>query len=210
MHDYARLTPCIMLGSACLRVHFGHLQYLQRQSSMLRCWFRIHRLPDSFPSVSTLRDSRSQAYITRPSLLKPFGLRVANPMAELSVDPTPVYSFRLPQVGYWQLPVTSLCPPAMDGKKDFLPVLSHTRFLEHSFMHSDEIPVFTDGSKSDAGVGFSVAFPSFYRCGSLPSMASVFTAVLSAIVLALQIIFTLPVSSYMILVTVLISLSCPI
>ncbi|MPC84418.1 hypothetical protein E2C01_079156 [Portunus trituberculatus] len=28
MHNYARLTPWIMLGSAWLRVHFGHLQYL--------------------------------------------------------------------------------------------------------------------------------------------------------------------------------------
>ncbi|MPC70894.1 hypothetical protein E2C01_065156 [Portunus trituberculatus] len=76
-------------------------------------------------------------------------------MLDLSIDPTPVYSFRLPRVGYWQLPVVSFCPPAMDGKKDLPPALSRTRFLEHYSSHYDAIPVFTDGSKSDAGVGFS-------------------------------------------------------
>ncbi|MPC91482.1 hypothetical protein E2C01_086522 [Portunus trituberculatus] len=106
---------------------------LRRQSVMLRCWFRTHRLPDSVPCLSILRDLHSQAYVTRPSLPKPFGIRVANFMMDLSIDPTPVYSFRLPRVGSWQLPVVSLCPPAMDGKKDFLPALSQTRFLEHFF-----------------------------------------------------------------------------
>ncbi|MPC38280.1 hypothetical protein E2C01_031786 [Portunus trituberculatus] len=71
-------------------------------------------------------------------------------MTELSIAPTPVYSFRFPRVGYWQLPVVSLCPPTMDGKKYFPPALSHTRFLEHFSNHSDAISVFTDGSKSDA------------------------------------------------------------
>ncbi|MPC82143.1 hypothetical protein E2C01_076789 [Portunus trituberculatus] len=95
---------------------------------MLRCWFRTYRLPDSVPCLSILRDLRSQAYVTRPSLPKAFGLRVANLMMDLSIDLTLVYSFRLPRVGYWQLPVLSLCPPGMDSKKDFLPALSHTRF----------------------------------------------------------------------------------
>ncbi|MPC61548.1 hypothetical protein E2C01_055621 [Portunus trituberculatus] len=72
---------------------------LRRQSSMLRCWFRTHRLPHFVPCLSILRDSRSQAYVIRPSLPKPFGLRVANLMVELSIDPTPVYSFRLLRVG---------------------------------------------------------------------------------------------------------------
>ncbi|MPC35495.1 hypothetical protein E2C01_028919 [Portunus trituberculatus] len=76
----------------------------------------------------------------------------------------------------------------MDGKKDFPPALSHTRFLEHYSTHSDAILVFTDGTD---GVGFSVVFFSFYRSGSLPSVASVFTAELSAIVLALQICYHL-------------------
>ncbi|MPC29673.1 hypothetical protein E2C01_022919 [Portunus trituberculatus] len=40
----------------------------------------------------------------------------------------------------------------MDGKKDIPPALSRTRFLEHYATQSDAIPVFTDGSNSDAAL----------------------------------------------------------
>ena len=50
---------------------------------------------------------------------------------------------------------------------------------------------YTDGSKSDLGVGYGVVFPSSCRGASLPGAASVFTAELSAIILALCIIFSL-------------------
>ena len=53
---------------------------LRCQSSLLWCWFRIHRLPESVPCVSIERDSHSQLYTNRPSLPKPFGLRVASAM----------------------------------------------------------------------------------------------------------------------------------
>ena len=54
--------------------------------------------------------------------------------------------------------------------------------------------MFTDGSKSDTGVGFGVVFPTFGRGCSLPVVPSFFTAQLSAIILALQIILTFPVN----------------
>ncbi len=50
--------------------------------------------------------------------------------------------------------------------------------------------------QSDAGVGYSVIFPSFCRGGSPLRVACVFTAGLSPIILALQIFFILPVSSF--------------
>ena len=171
---------------------------LRRQSSLLKCWFRLHRLPESVPCVSVLRDSRSLFYADRPSLPKPFGFRATAAMTDLSVPSVPVCPYRLPRVGYWRFPEVALCPPTIENKRDFPSCVSQALFLEHYATHSDSIHVFTDGSKSDAGVGFGVVFPSFCRGASLPPVASVFTAELSAIVLALQIIFTLPVSSFII------------
>ncbi|MPC75902.1 hypothetical protein E2C01_070301 [Portunus trituberculatus] len=54
---------------------------LRRQSLMLRCWFRTHRLPDSVPCLPILRDSCSQAYNTFLSILmiSPFLMMVPNP-----------------------------------------------------------------------------------------------------------------------------------
>ena len=104
----------------------------------------------------------------------------------------------MPKVGYWQFPGVFVCAPVFEGKKDLPAYTSRALFLEHCSSHSDSVSVFTDGSKSDTDVGFGVLFPSFCREVSLPTVASVFTAELSAIVLALRTIFILPVNSFVI------------
>ena len=101
----------------------------------------------------------------------------------------------MPKVGYWQFLDVSMCAPVFEGKKDLPAYAFRSLFLEYCSSHSESVCVFTDGSKSDTGVGFGVVFPSFCRGGSLPAVASIFTAELSAIVLGLRTIFTLPVNS---------------
>ena len=49
--------------------------------------------------------------------------------------------------------------------------------------------VFTDGSKSDVGVGFGVVFKDFKKYGALPRCTSIFTAELYAILMALKCYF---------------------
>lgn len=169
---------------------------LRRQTALMRCWYRIQRLPTSPSCVSVLRDSQSPLYIARPSFPKPFGFRVASTMVTLSLPSIPICPYRLPRVGYWQFPAVSVCAPVIDCKRDVPPHVSLPLFLDHLSSHSNSIPVFTDGSKSEAGVGYGVVFPSFCRGASLPDCASVFTAEMSAVILALQIIFTLPSKFY--------------
>ena len=169
---------------------------LRRHSSLLRCWFRIQRLPESVPCRSVLSDSLSPSYTVRPSFPKPFGFRVASLLTSLGIPSVPICPYRLPRIGFWQFPNVSVCSPFLASKRDLPPTVSHALFLEHASSHSNSVSVFTDGSKCDTGVGFGVVFPSFCRGGSLPMVASVFTAELSAIVLALRIIFTLPVNSF--------------
>lgn len=53
-----------------------------------------------------------------------------------------------------------------------------------------------DASKCDTCVKFNVVFPSFSRGASVSGTASVFTAELSAVVLAHQIVFTLPIAPF--------------
>ena len=171
---------------------------LRRQSLLLKCWYRVHRLPQSVSCVTVSRDSRSPQYAARPSFPKPFGHRVTLIMQDLSIPLIVVSPQRFPKVGYWQFPQVSVCGPNIANKNSIPNCQSHALFLEHSHTHNNSIPVYTDGSKSEAGVGFGVVFPSFCRGGNLPKVASVFTAELSAIVLALEIIFTLPVSSFII------------
>ena len=143
-----------------------------------------------------LQDSRSPIHNARPSLPKPFGFRAAALLEEHSVPSPAICPYRLPRVGYWQLPVVSVCAPIFNNKSDFPPDLSRALFLEHSSCHAESIPVYTDGSKTVTGVGFAVVFPSFNRSAALSPVSSVFTAELSAIIFTLQTIFTLPVNSF--------------
>ncbi len=132
---------------------------LRCQSQMMRCWFRCQRLPESVPCQLILQDSRLSAITTCHKFPKPLGVRAGSLVAAL---PVPICPYRLPRIGYWQLPRVYVCPPVIDSRRDLPPYVPRALFLEHSSSHSDSIPQFTDGSKSDTGVGFSVVFPSFY------------------------------------------------
>lgn len=69
-------------------------------------------------------------------------------------------------------------------------------FLSHATYHDSSTSVFTDGSKSDVGIGFGALFPEFDRSGNLPAIAFVFTTELSAILLAIRVIFSMPVGRF--------------
>ena len=81
----------------------------RRQSSLLRCWFRIKSLPWPVPCGSVLRESHVQLYINVPSLHESFGFLVASAMTELPVPSITACPYRLPRVGYWQFPDVSEC-----------------------------------------------------------------------------------------------------
>lgn len=70
-----------------------------------------------------------------------------------------------------------------------------TSFLSHAAMHQDSTPVYTDGSKSAGGVGAAAVFPDCALSHSLPVAASVFTAELWAMILALSRILRLNTNS---------------
>ena len=57
--------------------------------------------------------------------------------------------------------------------------------LEHMAKHSDKLSVYTDGSKSENGVGFAVISNNFKIQASLPPFASIYTAEIYAIKYAL-------------------------
>ncbi|XP_068206244.1 uncharacterized protein [Palaemon carinicauda] len=63
---------------------------------------------------------------------------------------------------------------------------SQSLFVEHVVEHRGSNFVYTDGSKSDAGVGFGVHSNDFNRSGALPPVASIFTAEVYAILTAVE------------------------
>ena len=86
----------------------------------------------------------------------------------------------------------------MGTKQDISEEMLLLLFLDHSQNHADSIKIFTDGSKSDAGVGFGVSFPDFNRNGRLPEQSSIFTAECYAVLVALKEIASRPKENYII------------
>ncbi|KAK3892701.1 hypothetical protein Pcinc_003493 [Petrolisthes cinctipes] len=59
---------------------------LCRQSLMVRCWHRLHRLPDSLPYLAVSSDIMSQYYLSHSRTLWPFVFWVRKAMEEMGID----------------------------------------------------------------------------------------------------------------------------
>ena len=184
--------PSLLVGANILPLD------LHRQSIVCRLWFRAHGNPDC-PTHSTLSDtSLDNLYSTSSRCPRPLGFRVRTLIHELSLPQPSIATPELPSVPPWEFPAIQCCRVLPVSKASLSDFAIKSMFLAHSFEHEDCIPVFTDGSKSNAGVGYGAVFPDFTRCGTLPVFSSIFTAELSAIFLALRAIYRLQVMRYVI------------
>ena len=176
-----------MLVDACeipLEFHF--------QTLLVRSWMRFQRLPDSLASEVIRKESFFNFYRDHPRMPQPFSFRVKQILCKLHIVPNDIMAFRYPAIAPWRLSEVKHCKCLTSGKKDIPEEVMHSAFLEHAMMHENAVPVYTDGSKSDAGVGFGIIFPDSERGGSLCAMASIFTAELFAILSVLKEILMRP------------------
>ena len=102
----------------------------------------------------------------------------AHNIPQLSILP-----YKWPEHPLWEIENIKLCPDLLDVKKNKTNSLAlKTMFIEHqNEQHSHSIAIYTDGSKSENGVGCSAVTQNRTIKNKLPSNASVFTAELYAI-----------------------------
>ena len=110
-----------------------------------------------------------------------------------------VITYNHSKIPPWKTPCVEFCKELVGFKKSQV-ADSEMRalFYEHFEDHKDSIPIYTDGSKSQDGVGFATVFPDFTIKRRLHNCASVFTAELYAILLALKFLVTLSENSFVI------------
>ena len=109
-------------------------------------------------------------------MIKPFNVRVRIILEDLEISEGKVLPVRYSAFPPWKLPSVEYCSCLIGYKKDSSDGVVRQHFLNHLESHNSSVPVFTDGSNSDTGVGFGVVFPDFNYCGALPANASVFTS----------------------------------
>ena len=98
----------------------------------------------------------------------------------------------------WQITTTRVCEGLTINSSCTTPHARAALFREHAVQHSESKHMYTDGSKSEEGVGSAVWIPSenLSKTRSLPKEASIFTAEAIAIYLALKIAKRLPDQEY--------------
>ena len=92
-----------------------------------------------------------------------------------------------PSVPPWVVPEISQCPKSFSKKNNPIEVVK-AKFIEHNIVHKDHVKFYTDGSKSNTGVGCAVIHQDDLYVAKLPNSASVFSAELTAINKALELV----------------------
>ena len=91
----------------------------------------------------------------------------------------------VPEIPSWTYPPIRICPYHETKKQGILTEEVRANFLAHLERHPTK-HIFTDGSKTSQHVGFAAVLPSTTRSGRLTEEASIFTAELYAIKIAVE------------------------
>lgn len=142
-------------------------------TKQLNFYFRIHiNLSHPLRHLLRLPDAPPASFFGRVSeLLLPYGLGLLRLHPETLGDSPP-----------W-LPLNcTICTDLFAMRKSLSSrgELKH-RFLDHARSHADSLWIYTDGSKTDVGVGYAAITNNVTLTGRLSSFASSFTAELFAI-----------------------------
>ena len=171
---------------------------LHRQSLIVRYWYRVQRLSDSLTFKEIVSIRNFSLYDKFPRYPKPFAYRAQKILDDFTLPKPKICSFKQSFIPPWKLACIDCCENCFSSKKESSDYTRRIEFLEHTSIHNDSIYVYTDGSKSDAGVGFGVVFPDFTRSGALPFNFSNFTAEVYGILIAVKEIISLDRGDYVI------------
>ena len=166
---------------------------LQRDEQCLRYLLRLESCPEYTEKLNVLNDQYDVKYELNKQHLAPIGTRSRNLRSELDFVPDPIQNL-VPDTPPWMLKKINICYKGVsDVKGNVSASQLKQNFLSHMNKHIHTKHIYTDGSKSQDGVGFGVVHGQHLNNrirGTLPMESSVFTAELQAILKALTIIET--------------------
>ena len=159
---------------------------LRREEQGLRYITRTKSSPQN-PSFKVLGDCNSRKF-TGSRSSKPFQIRLNEEVGDTFIKKQKVQEVGYSSIPPWFIPEISSCEVST-YKKAQSKEEKRVNFYEHNNIHKDCTKLFTDGSKSEGGVGCAVILDNTAHVAKLPDSASVFTAELTAVVGALDLIF---------------------
>ena len=164
--------------SLCAESGEPPLKYRRTQLS-LQHYIRLQRMPESPTAICVLENHGDQQYDGR---LSPLGTRCRRLINELDIDIQDCLPRWITKNPPWRLKASYCRELCGQPKRQIQPAELHDRFIQHMReKHSNSIHVYTDGSKTENGVGYARVSEVEEVSVRIPDSATIFTAELLAI-----------------------------
>ena len=164
---------------------------IRRQQMSLQHYIRLARLPGT-PAYNAIHNEDTVALFNNITLTAPLGVRMARFFTNNNIPPIDVLPYSTSTEAVWTLPVDIICNHKYynQNKKDYDPHTLKILFLDHcNEYHNNSTSIYTDGSKMEGGVGCAAFSAEFTSKNKLNNKSSIYTAELSAILLAVKKIY---------------------
>ena len=180
--------------------------YRRRERLTLQYTFKLRSTPTN-PTFDTVFNPRySHIFAERPLAIPTFGIRVQFLIDDMGIDMDGIKTYRIPDNPIWNMVAPTVLFDLKVGKKsDINPIDFQGRFHVIQDRYRDHQFIYTDGSKDGNRVGCAIVSGRQYLMVRLPDAASIYTAELHAICVAMEYILGTDNDSFMICVD---SMSC--
>ena len=176
---------------------FYSLEYRRTRLS-LRYALRINSKYSPYLFRNVYNTVSLPAFEAHPRYLKPFNIRLDALVTYFGVNSN-VISVHYPKVAPWKIENIDYCKELISVKKNSVTDIQFRNlFYEHFSEHNGSFPIFTDGSKTNEGVGYAIAYANNSESRRIPTEASIYTAELLAVSLALKRVYQLKQKSFVI------------
>ena len=173
---------------------------LRREKLGVQFALKLKSNPGNPAYDATFHPDNRVAFLNRPRTIAPFGIRLEAIIQQSTIDLSLIAAFKYPPVPLNILKTAIINLDLAKFKKSKIDTSTFKSLtLELLDKHVNFIKIYTDGSKGVAGVGCAVVGEGLQVAERLPTEASVFTAELRAIQLALHHMRRGPPARYLIL-----------
>ena len=180
--------------------------YRRRERLSLQYAIKLSSTPSNPTFDTVFRPKYSEIFAIRPNAIPTFGLRIKDLFDEANINIETIRQATMPESPPWQLGSPLIIYGLKTVKKvDTNPLVFQGLFNDVQDTYFDHQLLYTDGSKDDHKVGCAVVSNFNIVKRRLPGQASIYTAELCAILLALDVVNNSNEDKYIICVD---SLSC--
>ena len=160
---------------------------LRREKLALQYYTKLQSCPSNPAFYCTIYPKYKECFARKELAIPTFGIRVQSILDGSNIDNSNIHETIIPEVPPWTLHHPKVCLDLSDlSKKNTPPHVYIQKFNEIKDQHSYCNPIYTDGSKDNDRVGCGAIFNNISFQQRLPSCASIFTAEVTAINLALD------------------------